>query len=93
MTREELTSILKNRSGNALDFAKQLGRSVSGIEEDLEHIRTSIRTNPDYTLLIQPAICLLCDYQFKADKAKGPTKCPSCKRQKIQQPSFKIVRK
>ncbi|MHA2248871.1 MAG: hypothetical protein ACXAD7_00850 [Candidatus Kariarchaeaceae archaeon] len=93
MTRVELIDALKQKSGTAIDLSKQFNRSINAIEEDIEHIRTSLRTDPDFELLISPAMCLLCDYQFPKGKAKTPSKCPKCKREKIQLSSFKIDKK
>ncbi|MHA2402045.1 MAG: hypothetical protein ACXADH_03560, partial [Candidatus Kariarchaeaceae archaeon] len=77
----------------AIDLSKIFNRSVPAIEEDIEHIRTTLRTDPEYQLFISPAICLLCEYTFPYDKAKAPSRCPQCKREKIRVPSFKISKK
>jgi len=90
MTREALISHMKDNAGTAVDFAREFNRSQAAIEEDLEHIRTSLRNDPDNQLLIRPAKCLLCGFIFSSDKAKAPTKCPECQEQKIAPPSFKI---
>ena len=90
MTREDLAEMLKEESGTAIDFAKKLNRSQAAIEEDIEHIRTTLRYDSEYQLLIRPAMCLLCGFQFKTNKSKAPTKCPECNKEKIRTPSFKI---
>ena len=93
MTRESVVEYLKENSATAVDLSKEFGRSSAGIEEDLIHIRTSLRNDPDHQLLIRPAACLLCGFTFSTDKPKAPTKCPECQEQKLRPPSFKIEKK
>lgn len=93
MTRSDIISVLKVKSMTAVDLSIEFGRSVPAIEEDLDHIRTTLRNDPDYKLLMHPAICSLCGYQFSTTKVKSPTKCPECHREKINLPHFKIERK
>ena len=50
MTREELIEKMKEFEGTAIDFARIMNKSQSGIEEDIEHIRTSLRNNSEYEL-------------------------------------------
>lgn len=92
MTREELIEKMKKFEGTEVDFARIMNKSQSGIEEDIEHIRTSLRNNSEYLLMIKPATCLLCNYFFSNSKAKAPSKCPKCRGEKIQLPYFKIMR-
>lgn len=93
MTREILIERLQQNEASANDLAKEFNRSVSGIEEDLQHIRTSLRNNKELELLIRPAVCTLCDYVFPTNKPKTPGRCPNCKKEKIQVAKFKIERK
>ena len=90
MTREALIDRLKGSEASAIDLSKEFNRSVVGIEEDIEHIRTTLRLNKELDLLIRPAVCSLCDYVFSTDKAKTPSKCPNCKKEKIQVAKFTI---
>ncbi|MDH5402126.1 MAG: hypothetical protein OEZ01_03435 [Candidatus Heimdallarchaeota archaeon] len=90
MVREEIISWLKDNPSTAVDLSKQFNRSQIGIEEDLDHIRTSIRDNPSIILAIRPAMCLMCEYIFSTDRTKAPTKCPECHAEKIRLPSFVI---
>ncbi|MHA2502746.1 MAG: transcriptional regulator [Candidatus Kariarchaeaceae archaeon] len=93
MTREEVIEYLKENSATAVDLSKEFAKSSAGIEEDLNHIRTSLRNDPEHQLLIRPAECLLCGYVFSTDKPKAPSKCPQCQEQKIRLPSFKIEKR
>ncbi|MCY3411042.1 MAG: hypothetical protein INQ03_05320 [Candidatus Heimdallarchaeota archaeon] len=90
MTRDLIIRELKNQSYTAKELSQRLNKSVAAIENDLEHVRTSMRTDPDWKLKISPAHCQLCEYRFQNDKIKTPTKCPKCKKEKINPPSFLI---
>ena len=93
MTREAMIEYLKKHSATAQDLATEFERSLKAVEEDIAHIRTSIRDDPKYRLMIRPPICELCNYQFTASNYKTPTKCPECKGQKIAPARFKIEKK
>ncbi|MCH8908147.1 MAG: hypothetical protein IH840_13745 [Candidatus Heimdallarchaeota archaeon] len=51
------------------------------------------RYDENYKLLMLPANCQLCGYQFSNKKIKAPSKCPDCRREKITLPQFKIQEK
>jgi len=93
MTREDIIAILKKNSASTVDLSVKINRPVSAIEEDLDHIRTSMKYDEKYKLLMMPAVCQLCDFRFSNTKIKAPTKCPECHREKISLPQFKINKK
>ncbi len=93
MTREDVINVLKQRAYTVKDLCNALNKSTGAIESDLEHIRTSIRTDPDYMLVMNPAQCELCGFKFSNDKIKAPTRCPKCNKEKILPPSFKIIKR
>lgn len=90
MVREALIELLKRGPATAAELSSEFNRPQSAIEEDIDHIRTSLRNDPNFQVLIRPALCLLCGFQFSNDKTKEPTRCPECKEEKIRPPSFKI---
>ena len=92
MTREDLIEILKERSATANDLAKEFNKSVAAIEDDLYHVRTSLRNDAEYQLMIRSAECVLCGYRFATNSPKTPSKCPECNKEKIRVASFKIER-
>lgn len=76
-----------------MDLSITFNRPLSAIEDDLDHIRTTMRYDENYKLLMLPANCQLCGYQFSNKKIKAPSKCPDCRREKITLPQFKIQEK
>ena len=89
MTRDDIIRELKRDSFTVAQLTQRLGKSTSAIENDLEHIRTTIRNDATLKLKIQPGSCLMCGYMFQ-NKIKAPTKCAKCHKEKIQPPTFMI---
>lgn len=93
MTREAMIQYLKKHSATAQGLATEFQRNLKAVEEDIAHIRTSIRDDPDYRLMIRPPMCEMCNYTFTASNYKTPSKCPECKGEKIKPARFKIEKK
>jgi hypothetical protein len=93
MTREVIIDLLKNNGYTAFELSQRLNWATHKIENDLEHIRTTVRADPDFQLLINPATCQLCGYQFSNKKIKAPTRCPKCNKEKIKPPTFIIQKR
>ena len=90
MTREDIIILLKSQANTVQQLSTKLGKSTAAIENDLEHIRTTLRNDQEHQLLVNPAICALCGHQFTNAKIKTPTRCPKCNKEKITPPMFKI---
>lgn len=90
MTRDFIIRELKNRSLSVANLSQRMGKSVASIENDLEHIRTSLRNDQNIKLLVKPGSCMMCNYSFQNKKIKTPKKCPKCHKEKIKAPEFMI---
>ena len=90
MTREDVINLLKAQANTVQELSTKLGKSTAAIENDLEHIRTTLRNDRENQLLINPAMCSLCGHKFTNAKIKTPTRCPRCSKEKIAPPGFKI---
>ena len=93
MTRAEIINFLKNRPATVNDLAIAFERPASAIEEDIKHIRTSIRNDPEYELLVQRPTCEFCNFIFDSSHIQTPSRCPECGKEKINPPVFKIEKK
>ncbi len=93
MTREDIVRYLKKQAASVFELATVLEKPVSQVEEDLKHIRISLRDDPDYKLMMQRAECELCGYIFTNTNVKTPTRCPECRREKIKPAVFRIEKK
>ena len=60
--RQELIAQLENGPATLRELAERLGLRVRDVVDDLEHIRRSLS---DRKLLVDPAVCLKCNYAFE----------------------------
>lgn len=61
----------------------------SELEVDLTHLQLSLR-HEGMALVVIPAKCRKCAFEFSAEKLGKPSKCPSCKGTWIHSPRFKL---
>ena len=87
--REDIIEYLCSNPASAKVLSVHFDVPIKEIEIDLEHIRKSVRRMKK-KLLVAPAHCVSCDYQFGSKKVKLPKKCPECHGQRIQARMFKI---
>ena len=90
--REKIVLLLK-RSEKPLT-AKEI-KEILGIEkekevyEHLNHIAKSSK-HKEYELIVFLPYCRDCNYVFKLDIIKKPSRCPRCKSENIEPPKFLI---
>ncbi len=89
MFRKELVELLKQQTTTASELARRFEVRPKAIEEELEHIRKSVKQE-GMMLKITPARCRKCDFIFNRDKISKPGKCPKCKGTWIKEPEFHI---
>lgn len=92
-SRERIVEILKivERSGITIfELSEKLDRPVSEIIDDLQSIFKSSK-HKDFKIEIRPPICQICGFKF--DKSLTPSKCPSCKKKKIEDASVTLLTK
>ena len=92
MLRKDLIVLLRNSSMGLVDIARHLEITQKDAEDDLRHLIKSLKQT-DYRLVITPAYCRKCDFQFNKDKLRKPGKCPHCHSTWIQGPLFDIEQK
>ncbi len=86
--REDIIEILSERAESAHKLANHYKVELWEILEDLEHISKSVKPRK---LKQIPARCKHCGFVFKErSKVKKPSRCPSCKSERIQAQLFRI---
>jgi hypothetical protein len=94
--REAIEELLQNTDVplTAKDICDSLDISAKSIVyEDIEHISKTVRAKGK-ELLVNPAVCIECGYRFPVGhNARRPSKCPKCRSERIEDPSFIIKRK
>lgn len=85
--RRTMIGLLQERQLTASALSKETGNPEKEIYAHLDQIKRSV------SLIIIPAECNACGYQFKdREKTRKPSKCPKCKGTSINQPAFTLKR-
>lgn len=88
--RQQIADLLRGTAMSARDLSQALGVREKEVYAHLAHVSRSAKQNGGQ-LLIRPAACLACGYQFKNRRRfTRPGRCPQCKASRIQAPLFII---
>jgi predicted Zn-ribbon and HTH transcriptional regulator len=90
--RKDLIAILKERPMSLHELALLLDSSPRDLEDDLQHLFRSLRTDP-LCPVIRPASCRRCGFVFDEHKLHKPSKCPRCKGTWISDPLIAVEEK
>lgn len=87
--RQEIAAILREGPATLEDLARLAGADAATVRADLEHVRRSLGRGERF--VIHPASCARCGFVF-ADRKRlsTPSRCPSCRSERIDDPSFRI---
>jgi predicted Zn-ribbon and HTH transcriptional regulator len=89
--RRHLIDLLSAEPRSVSSLARELGVRRGSVEEDLQHALRSARA-AGYQIEIIPARCKTCDFVFSTDKLTKPSRCPSCKNERLFEPMMHVVR-
>mgnify|MGYP000981633061 FL=1 len=89
--REEMIELIKKDSWTLLSLARFFSVPLKTIGNDIEHIEKSL--SKDFKIKVSAAICESCEFIFKKDKLKKPSRCPKCKSEYIGEPSIQLIEK
>lgn len=90
MFRKELAEALKDRALSPSEIAELFEMKVRDVEDALDHLAKSAKAQ-GMKLHVEPARCQKCDFVFKNERNKTPSRCPSCKSTWIDEPRFHIA--
>ena len=92
--REEIIEYLSTTPASIKTLAIRFEVSLKDVEQDLAHIHKTLK-NQQKQLLIRPAECVSCHYQFKGKmnetRVKEPKKCPECHSERINPQLFTVA--
>lgn len=87
--RAALERVLREGPATSRDLSTAVGIPEKDIAEHLEHVRRSL--GADAALRIEPAACLACGFIFQSRaRFTRPSRCPTCKSERIDPPAFSI---
>jgi len=90
--RERIVLLLRHSEKplTAKEIKEALGlKREKEVYEHLYHIAKSSK-HKDYELIVFLPYCRDCNYTFKLDIPKKPSRCPRCKSENIEPPKFLI---
>lgn len=84
MFRKDLIPLLQDRPLTVGEIAALVDEHPRDVAADLEHLFKSLRNEP-YRVVIIPAQCRKCGFEFHRDKLRKPGRCPRCKQSRIDE--------
>lgn len=90
MSRKQLIPILAGNPLTLRQLAQRLGLKPTEAEDDLRHLVKSL-VHGEWKLVVTPARCRKCGFEFGPDKLHKPSKCPECQATWLTEPEMEIV--
>ena len=88
--RRELLAVLIAEPRSVSSLARELGLARREIEDDLRHLIRSARA-AGHRIVVEPARCRACGFEFDEDKLSKPGKCPECRGTRIYEAQIRIM--
>ncbi|HEY0548890.1 MAG TPA: transcriptional regulator [Verrucomicrobiae bacterium] len=85
MFRRDLVPLLLDKKMTLSEIARTVREKPKDVIEALTHLAKSSR-HGDYELVMDPAECRKCGFEFGTDKFSKPGKCPQCRSTWIFEP-------
>jgi transcriptional regulator len=85
MFRRDLIPLLLDQKMSLSEIARAVNEKPKDVIDALTHLAQSSR-HSDYELVIEPAECRKCGFEFRTDKFSRPSKCPQCRSTWIFEP-------
>jgi predicted Zn-ribbon and HTH transcriptional regulator len=87
--RRHLLELLTSEPRSVSSLARELGLRRGDVEEDLRHMIRSARAQ-GHRIVIVPARCRTCGFEFGEDKLAKPGKCPKCRGSRIFEAQIQV---
>ena len=89
--RRRIIALLSDQEMDARELSQELGIKEKEVYQHLVYVERSV-TAAKSSFILTPSQCLLCGYVFEnRRRLTRPSRCPRCKRSKLQNPSFRIA--
>jgi len=92
MSRRTLIPLLAAQPLTVRQIAHQFRHKPAEVEADLRHLAQSL-VHGEWKLVITPARCRKCGFEFGPDKLHKPSKCPECQATWLTEPEIGIARR
>jgi predicted Zn-ribbon and HTH transcriptional regulator len=84
MFRKDLVPLLRGRPRTVSQIARELDIPRQEVAADLAHLLKTLRRSGVH-VVVTPAQCRKCGFQFSEDKLVKPGKCPECRETWVQE--------
>jgi transcriptional regulator len=84
MFRRDLVPLLRGRPRTVSQIARELDIPRQEVAADLAHLLRTVRRS-GVRVVVTPAQCRKCGFQFPEEKLVKPGKCPQCRETWIQE--------
>lgn len=88
-TREQIAAFLRSESATPSTIASEFGITAGATIRHVRHVARSVESG-DEQLLVAPPECRNCGFSDFDDPANRPSRCPECKSEAIEEPTFTI---
>ena len=89
MFRRNLIPVLLDKKMSLSEIARAVQEKPADVIDALRHLAQSCR-HGDHDLVVTPAECRKCGFEFSSDKISRPGKCPKCRGTWIYEPLFEV---
>ena len=87
--RRDLLALLTLEPRSVSSLARELGVRRQDVEDDLRHAIRSARA-AGHRVVIEPARCRRCGFEFGEEKLLKPGKCPECRGTRLYEAQIRI---
>ncbi|HEV2846136.1 MAG TPA: transcriptional regulator [Thermoanaerobaculia bacterium] len=91
--RQRIQELLRDAEWGFEELRRELETTVGSLEDDLRHVERGLRKGGE-RLRAEPARCLACGFTFHHRVPRhfhAPSRCPTCRSERISDPRFRIV--
>ncbi len=89
--RQEIIGLLRRQEWTFDDLRHQLAVKVSTLEDDLTHIRRSVKVDRE-RLRVRSAVCADCGFRLSSTALHPPGRCPECRSGNLDGPWLAITK-
>ncbi len=88
-TRQRIAAVLRERSATPSGLAREFDTTPATAVSHVRHLARSL-DDGDEQLLVAPPECEDCGFDRFDDPANLPSRCPECKSEAVDEPTFTI---
>jgi predicted Zn-ribbon and HTH transcriptional regulator len=89
MYRKDLINLLTERPRSVSSIARELGLRRGDVDDDLRHALRSAQA-AGHRVVVEPARCRTCGFEFGRDRLSKPGKCPACRGTRLLEAQIRV---